>query len=88
MKIWVMEKVWFSRYGYTRSACYSFMHECRARSAMVEDWHEEYTSRGLHSPPGDNVGPFEGDTDASLILPDDAGTINWHIYETELETEE
>ena len=85
MKIWVLEKIWFDRYGYTRSACYSLMNECRAKSVMVDDWHEEYISRGLHSPPDDNVSPFKDDTDATLELPNDSGRIEWHVHETDTE---
>lgn len=85
MKVWVLEKISFDRYGHTRSACYSFMNERHARFAMVDDWHEEYTSRGLHSPPDDNVSPFEDDNDATLELPNDSGRIEWHVHETETE---
>ena len=55
---------------------------------MRDDWHEEYVARGLHSPPEENIGPFETDTEATLVLPDGAGRIDWHIHEAELETEE
>ena len=87
MKVWVLEKVWFDCHGYARSTCHSFLHERRARSAMRDDWHEEYIAHGLHSPPEDDIGPFEGDTDAALALPDGTGGINWRIHETETETE-
>lgn len=87
MKAWVLEKIWFDRYGYVRSACYAFVHEGHAHSAMVDDFNEEYIARGLHSPPDENTTPFDTDDEASLILPDDTGRIDWHIHETDIEGE-
>ena len=55
---------------------------------MRDDWHEEYVAHGLHSPPEENIGPFETDAEAALVLPGGASRIDWSIHETELETEE
>ena len=88
MTVWILEKLRYGRYGYACLDCCAFMHERRARSAMRDDWHEEYVARGLRSPPEENIGPFETDTEATLVLPDGAGRIDWHIHETKLETEE
>ena len=87
-RVWILEKLLFDHYGYTGMDRRAFTHERRARSAMRDDWHEEYVARGLRSPPEENIGPFETDTEATLVLPDGAGRIDWHIYETKLETEE
>ena len=88
MMVWILEKLWYDRYGYTGLDHRAFTHESRARSAMRDDWHEEYVDRGLQSPPEENIGPFETDTEASLVLPGGASRIDWSIHETELETEE
>lgn len=91
MTVWILEKLWHG-YGYYDCVFLgdrrAFTHKSRARSAMRDDWHEEYVARGLHSPPEENIGPFETDTEATLVLPDGAGRIDWHIHETKLETEE
>ena len=88
MTVWILEKLWYDCYGYACLDRRAFTHESRARSEMRDDWHEEYVARGLRSPPEENIGPFETDTEAVLVLPGGAGRIDWHIHKTERETEE
>ena len=88
MTVWILEKLWYDCYGDACRDRRAFTHESRARSAMRDDWHEEYVAHGLHSPPEENIGPFETDAEAALVLPGGVNRIDWSIHETELETEE
>lgn len=99
-KTFVLEKIWFDRYGYERSKCYSFDTFERANRAMFDDWTEEYDAymrenvlhgeefdRSKHDPDGfweSQSRPFEGDDAADIRFPDES-RIDWLIHETEVE---
>ena len=91
MKVWILEKIWFDRYGYEKSKCYSFDSFRAANRAVFDDVTDEYITRDCQHDNADGfyteqARPFEDDTEANLKFRDES-RIDWVIHETDLESE-
>jgi len=93
MKVWVLTKQWFDRYGITNENAWAFSSFRLANRTMYEDWTLEYDLRPDKDRPDDDkfweeqVAPFDLDVESSIMFRDES-RIDWHIHECKVENGE